>query len=70
MRSIRQFCAAFSLTIVLACSTFAGDMLGPGVAANGEIGGPGATTAGDIQLPGDLAEEIALGLLLNVSSLL
>ena len=70
MRSIRQFCAAFGLTIVLAFSAFAGDMLGPGVTANGEMGCPGATTAGDIQLPGDLATEIALDFLLNLSSLL
>ena len=72
MKSIRQFCAAFGLTIVLACSAFAGDMLGPGVAANGDMSFPGASVAGDMLTPGvtdDSIMEIALGFLLDVSSL-
>jgi len=62
MRIIRQFCAVTGLTMALAFSAFAGDMLTPGVNAPGEISTPGATA--------NTVTEMALGFLLNVSSLL
>lgn len=62
MRSIRQFCAAFVLTLILTISAFAGDMGFPGVTAPGEISTPGVTASTVI--------DVALGLLLNVSSIL
>jgi hypothetical protein len=48
--------------MALAFSAFAGDMLTPGVNAQGEMSTPGATA--------NTVTEMALGFLLNVSSLL
>jgi hypothetical protein len=73
MRSIQKLCAAFGLTIILAISAFAGDMLGPGLTATGEMSTPGVSATGDIQAPGVIADpttEVALGFLLDVLSLI
>lgn len=73
MRSIRQFCAVFVLTLVLALSAFAGDMGFPGITAPGEMQTPGVTAADEISIPGvtvDPLTEMSLGFLLNLSSLL
>jgi hypothetical protein len=72
MRSIRQSCVAFVLTLVLALSAFAGDIQLPSQTVAGEMSFPGETVAGDMLAPGVTADsvvEIALGFLLDVSSL-
>ena len=73
MSNIRQICTVVVLTLVLASSAIAGDMQAPGITSSGEISLPGETVAGEISTPGvtaDMVTEIALGILLNVSSLL
>ncbi|HYX71232.1 MAG TPA: hypothetical protein VE732_00555 [Nitrososphaera sp.] len=74
MRNIQHVCAVAVLTLILAFSTLAGEIQAPGVtAAAGVIQPPGVSTAGEIQLPGATADpltEMALGFLLNLSSLL
>jgi hypothetical protein len=73
VNSIRQFCAAFLMTFLLAIPAFSGDMGFPGVNRPAEQPPPAATTAGEILTPGatgDPVIEIALGFLLDVSSLL
>jgi len=61
MKKFQQLCAAFILMLSLSFSAFAGEILLPGVTAPGEMHTPGATA--------DPVMEIALGMLLNVSSL-
>lgn len=73
MTNIRQFCAAVTLMLVLTFSAFAGDIQLPGSTVAGQMQAPGATAAGEIQFPGATADpltEMALGFLLNLSSLL
>ncbi len=71
MRNIRQLCIAAFLTLTLAFPVFAGEIHLPGVTAPDET--QSETVAGDILTPGatdDSAIEVALGFLLDVSSLL
>ena len=73
MKKLQQFCFITTLTLTLALSALAGEMGFPGVTAAGDMQAPGASAAGEIQLPGATADpltEMALGFLLNVSSLL
>ncbi|HEV2912036.1 MAG TPA: hypothetical protein VGX92_01860 [Pyrinomonadaceae bacterium] len=84
MKNIRQVCAAAVLTLTLAFTTFAGviqapgvtttsEMSFPGVTAQGVTEAPGVTAMGDMQTPGATTNpmtEMALGFLLNLSSLL
>jgi hypothetical protein len=87
MSNFNQFCrkyvAASVLVLVLACSTFAGEIPYPGVtnpppsSATGDMQYPGvtsssATTSGETQFPGvadDTWTETALNLLQGVLSL-
>lgn len=64
MRSIRQLCLAFFMTLMLALSAFAGEIHLPGVQAADERSATGAA------LTADSLMEIAFGFLLDVSSLL
>jgi hypothetical protein len=75
MTNFRQFCAAVTLMLVLTFSAFAGDIQLPGqtVTFAGDTQTPGVTAAGEILTPGATADpltEMALGFLLNLSSLL
>lgn len=73
MKTFRHFCTAVVLTLSLALSAFAGEMQFPGITATGDMQAPGVSAAGEIQLPGataDTVTEMALGFLLNVSSLI
>lgn len=79
MKKLQQFCAIATLTLTLTISAFAGEMGCPGVTATCELTPPSVEAeniAGDTQTPstmddtGDSIMEIALGLLLDVSSLL
>ena len=73
MRNIQQVCAVAALTLTIAFSTLAGEIQAPGVTAAGVMQTPGVTAAGVIQFPGATADpmtEMALGFLLNLSSLL
>jgi hypothetical protein len=73
VKSIRQFCAAFLLTLVLALTALAGDMSFPGIAtADQAPSPPNSTAAGDMHTPDVTSEsvvEVALGFLLDVASL-
>jgi hypothetical protein len=73
MKKLQQFCVIATLTLTLTISAFAGEMGCPGVTSTCELDPSGETQAGDILTPGamdDSVVEIALGLLLDVSSLL
>jgi hypothetical protein len=84
MRNIKQLCVAAVLTLVITIPTFAGVIQTPGdtvngvtpppdATATGEMQTPGVNAAGDMQFPGattDPLTEMALGFLLNLSSLL
>jgi len=76
MKKLQQFCVIATLTLTLTISAFAGEMGCPGVTATCELSPPPAgseNTAGDTHTPSatdDSVLEIALGLLLDVSSLL
>lgn len=61
MKTLKRFCAAVIVSLMIAFSTFAGDILGPGAippppppqsSVTGEISFPGATATGDIGMPG------------------
>jgi hypothetical protein len=61
MKNLQRFCATVVLTLVLAFSAFAGDILIPGAtnppsrqqsSITGDISIPGATATGDISFPG------------------
>jgi hypothetical protein len=72
MKRLQQFCVIATLTLTLTISAFAGEMGCPGVTSTCELTPP-ETIAGDVLTPGatdDSVIEIALGLLLDVSSLL
>jgi hypothetical protein len=79
MKKLQQFCVIATLTLTLTISAFAGEMGCPGVTATCELSPPPVVTeniAGDMHTPSatdgtdDSFMEIALGLLLDVSSLL
>ncbi len=76
MKKLQQFCAIATLTLTLTISAFAGEMGCPGVTATCELSPPPVEVeniAGDMQTPSVTDEtvmEIALGWLLDVSSLL
>lgn len=73
MTNIRQICAVVVLTLALAFSTIAGDMQAPGITSSGDMQTPSVSAAGDMQFPSATADpltEMALGFLLNLSSLL
>lgn len=84
MRSIKQLCVAAVLTLVVTIPTFAGVMQTPGDTVAGDMQTPTTTTSGEMQTPGvtaagvihnpgataDPLTEMALGFLLNLSSLL
>ena len=72
MKRLRQFCAAFVLTLSLGCSVFGGEILLPGVTVPDHSQTPEATetTTVDQVMDVDPLMELAFGFWLNVSSLL
>jgi hypothetical protein len=73
VKNVRQFCIAVVFTIGLTIPVFAGEIQLPGENASVKPQTPGTTAAGEISFPGATADpltEMALGFLLNVSSLL
>lgn len=76
MKKLQQFCVIATLTLTLTISAFAGEMGCPGVTASCELTPPSVeteNTSGDMHTPSatnDSVLEIALGLLLDVSSLI
>jgi hypothetical protein len=73
MKKLQQFCVITTLTLTLTLSAFAGEMGCPGVTANNDTPPPSGNVAGEILTPGattDTMTEMALGFLLNLSSLL
>ncbi|HEX8140783.1 MAG TPA: hypothetical protein VF544_24665 [Pyrinomonadaceae bacterium] len=79
MKKLQQFCVIATLTLTLTISAFAGEMGCPGVSSTCDVTPPPVeteNTAGNSQTPSATDEtddsfmEIALGLLLDVSSLL
>ena len=84
MKKLQRFFAVIALTLALALSASAGDILGPGAKSplpppppptieTGNIETPGATVKGDILTPGvaelDPVTEAALSLLQSILSL-
>ncbi|HWS99406.1 MAG TPA: hypothetical protein VN256_03965 [Pyrinomonadaceae bacterium] len=82
MKKLQRFCATVVLTLVLAFSAFAGDILIPGAtkplsqqqsSVTGDISMPGATSTGEILIPGvnalDPVTEAALSLIQGLLSL-
>jgi hypothetical protein len=82
VKNIRHLCTALLLMLVLAFSTMAGEMQGPGITSepptpgtsSGEIQFPGVTAAGEMQGPGIAetasATEFAMSLVYSVMSVL
>ncbi len=82
MKKLQQFFAVIVLTLALALSASAGDMLSPGMIppppatqsiVTGDIKTPGASAVGDILAPDvaelDMVTEAALSLLQSILSL-
>ncbi len=72
MRTIQHFCVASVLTLTITISAFAGVMQTPGAPAPDEQQTSSETVAGEMSTPSvtdDSLMEIALGFLLDVSSL-
>ncbi|HEX8144042.1 MAG TPA: hypothetical protein VF553_15690 [Pyrinomonadaceae bacterium] len=74
MNILRQFCAAVTLSLALTFSAFAGEIQTPGIPTSGEMGGQGAASTNEVQSSDATTEpplmEIALGVLLKISSML